>query len=1045
MCWVRLFLKSISLVWIARFFSMRSNERLLGRQPRSRRGTMVQRRLAILTAAFGAALLVASPSAAAPTVDDNVGTWTDLYTDSVGIVSAESPGIAHRAIDQLVTLADPEVPGQITTTVVQPTSFSAWGKVYVRYSAVTAQDVRVAFTADGGATYGPFTLQPSDDPAWHGMVDLSEVPASALAGRVSVQLASFIDAAEDLIITPTLQALRVTWTPQSVVKVALDALDSTCANEAVSYRLRVSASFVDTDKLVVYAPLAAASTGAFPQDNAMRFVSATEGGRHHGGAAPLTVDGVQVPPNSVYWRLGERPAGNTFVLFYAARPPHGTLNGTTYTAQAHGQATNSGPAESLEVVTSVRSSPKPFMNKTVSGAFRIFGEDYVKADSLITYTLVTGNYDFPPAKCGEAYFQSVVWDDLSTLVNPPGGGGKTFVGEPMNITGGGTYTATGTTVNGVTVPANAIYWDLGDLTVGQRFNLRFSLQLEDAPPLIDEQVLLNTAHIESGFSPAKASGSQTVIVGIPNDPIGIFAKGDKIRGSTSIRAGSNDNAGLTIGYGDPVTFLLFAKNGGASALNDIVMVDKIPAGTSFSSAFLPGAAGGAVHYHTGGADNAETDAPDFDPTSGALTGGWSTTLPADATSVTWVAVEVPKLASQFFPEDGVPTSVTGEVTVTVDPPIGDCPETTLVNTGNFYLYGSTDVDGTTITPQQVSAVDVEPVTVLPLVPSLAGTRINDSPATRVGTGSVEYTLVVVNRQPGGAETDTAFDVRAQIQLPSATVNGVDRFLSLSAIDAGGGSVDYAGLPSHLTVDYPTIGPGSSKVIRVSVHLPRGVVDGSTFGLNASVTGHDDICGDVTAAVSEQTVARVQPQLQVAKSVNLAVAAPGAEIEYTLTYANTGDGVATGTWLVDSVPVGARFVSIESPQAGGEAWFSETAPPTLPASLREGDEITDTLVRTNFSKGMTLPDGRIASPFGADTRWLAVLVDDTALSPPQLVTDGLRRIRFTAEIDPEAPQGTLVTNETAVFSNELLQAVSNLARTLISGNPSLEIAKACPDV
>jgi hypothetical protein len=584
------------------------------------------------------ALAVAAPSAfAAPQVDQNSGTWTDNYQDNVGIANIpESSGYRHDPFGQLVTLAPNVSVGQFATVAVSPVSFGEWGRIYIDYTASQTADLDIYFLGGDGTWYprapaagGGFALQASDSAAWKGMVSLSTVPATQLSGRVVVKLRERVIAGDpEVRIRPTVQALRVTWSPRSVVKLGLEAPASTCSNQQYTYKVRVSVSLVNATDLVVWAPIPQAPTDAFGRTYPLAFGTASNAGVYTSSA--ITVKGNQVPANAVYWDLGTVNAGNTFLLSYSVTPPTGTLNTTTYTATAEGRASNaaavSAPGTAPVVTTTVSSSPSPFAYKSPGGTYTINNRNYINGGSQLSYFLYVGNYEFPPSTCTEAYHKAVVWDDVSDLVAPKEAGwtaGSVYTTPPgLTINNGGVFTAVARNVNGVSVPANAIYWDLGTIEVGQRHNLSYSMTLKDdvkrSGPLPLDHRIDNTVTLESSFRPQKAQRSAEVYIGIPNNPNGQYAKGDRIRGSAGISGGGNDNWWLSVGYGDPVTWLLCARNGGASSLDNTLMIDKVPAGTTFSSAFLPSNANGTIYYNTTGADRAVGDPPDVTVATGVL-------------------------------------------------------------------------------------------------------------------------------------------------------------------------------------------------------------------------------------------------------------------------------------------------------------------------------------------------------------------------------------------------------------------------------------------
>ncbi|MFO0749417.1 MAG: DUF11 domain-containing protein [Myxococcota bacterium] len=1029
-------------------------------------------RLAASLAMALASLVTVSSALAAPQTDQNAGTWTDSYQDNTGIaVGAQTFDVKHDPAGQLVTLAVGKASGQVSSIDIAPVSFDTWGKVYLDYSAANTTDLEVRFLGQSGTTYGPFALAPSDVVGWKSMVSLATVPASELTGRLLVKLVRFDRVvglpdpqngeSDDIHISPTLLAARVTWSPRSVIRVSTEAPASACASAQFTVKTKVSVSYVNAKSVVVATPLPLAPADPLGRTYPLNFVSATNGGTLTTTAT--TVGGVAVAANSVYWQLGDVNAGNTFVVSFNVSSPTGTLNGTTYTTSAAAKAANSAlasypPAAVAAAATTIQSSAALTVRKTSQNTFLIGDKYYINADQTLGYNIFYANWEFPPPTCTAVSHRTIVWDDVSDLVTPtePGwAGGSIFTGtlpSAFTIQGGGIYTANAINVDGVSVPAKSIYWNLGTLEVGQRGNLSYTLKLkkdtDHAGPLPQNHQIDNVAAVQSGLThEAGGPSASRVYIGIPNTPSGIYAKGDRIRGSAGIGAGRDDNWWLSVGYGEPITFLLYAQNGGASTLADTLLVDRVPANTAFSSLAVP--AGATAYYQTATTAVADDKPPAVDVTTGALGAGWSTTPPANLATVTWVAVKVPRLSSTYFPDANIPTSVTAELTVTVNPPGAGCGQEVINNLGLFQSYGYIKVGETAVTA--ITGItdwvkDGEPVLVKPVVPSFEFSSMSASPASLAATGDVTFNLSLFNQQSGGVETDTARNVSVVLTLPRTRINGLDSAVPFVSVDAAGGTVDLAGLPTTLTVRYENIPPSTSRGIAVRVNVPKGYISGASIGMSAAVRGDDDVpqCSPVVGTFSASATLAGSPYLVVSKRTNLGVASPGSQVEYALDYVNIGDTVATGSWIVDRIPPGTSIASAELPALGGEVWFSSTAPPALPANLR-GDSpvLTDALVRSTFTRGSS-SGGRVYPSVSGPT-WVAFLVDNANLSPAQLEIGQSRTVRYNVTVDGGVALGTTLRNEAGILSRELLPAISNEVITFVSQEPSLELTRACPAV
>jgi len=954
-------------------------------------------------------------AAAAPLENQDQGTWYDGYVDSLGLLPVDgstSFGWVHDPPGAVVSLADPGVAGQFLSSPVTPASFASWGVVRVAFTASEPDQVTVAFRDTATGTDYPVTLSPSPDGEWTAEGPIT-APPTVTQGRVVVSLGTGV-------VAPTVQALGVTWAPKSVVTSDITAAPSACANDTVTYRIGVAVSYVQAQNLVISAPLPTATNNA-TETTDVAFVSATNGGTLVG--------------DTVTWNLGDRPSGETFLLLYTVRLPKGTRDGTTYDASVTLTADNADPTTVAPATVTLQSSPAPWVRKTAGGAFDIGGTQYANTGTEITYGLAGGNFQSTSGTCGERFRSAVLWDDVTEVL------GASSTGAIDAISGGGTFTASGTTVNGVSVPPNSVYWDLGDLNVGGSFNFNYRVTLDAG--LTDGVTVGNTATLESGDQPQQDTSSESITVGIPETPEGTFATGDRIRGAASINAFANDNPSRTVGYTDAVTFLTYAENGGASALVDVVMMVPIPAGTTFVDAFLPASAAGTTYYSdTPGA--AEDSPPDYDTSDGTFGPTWTTTPPA-ADTVTWVAFHVPRLASPYFPDGVHPVSARGEVTVTVDAPTNGCDNTTITARPDYWSYSYVAPFDTVVQAGPTSlTADSEPVQVIALRPNIGQLAVTDSSNEVVAGNDVTYTISIPNRAPGGADTDAGDNLVATITAPSMNVNGVSEYALFKQVSAPGAGVDISGLPNTLVLTWPKIFPDQVRTAEVTFTLPSGVINGTQTSLSVSAQVQDDVCGPSSAFEQENTTVRSQPYLQVSKDVDFSVAAAGTQVLYDITFINTGNEPSTGTWVVDRLPPGTQFIEA-FPTAGGQVWFSDALPPTLPATLSAAQPVDADVIGSLFVPGLPGGGGWVDSPYGADTTWVAYQVDDPALTPPQFPTDTSRTVQLRLAVADDAPDSTVVNNEPAIVSDQLLQTVGNRTRVTVSALPSLRITQTCTEV
>lgn len=109
----------------------------------------------------------------------------------------------------------------------------------------------------------------------------------------------------------------------------------------------------------------------------------------------------------------------------------------------------------------------------------------------------------------------------------------------------------------------------------------------------------------------------------------------------------------------------------------------------------------------------------------------------------------------------------------------------------------------------------------------------------------------------------------------------------------------------------TLAGGSSGTLQVNVTVNSGY-SGSSIVNTATLAGTDPAGAPVsqtaTATVSVPVAAASAPAFTLAKTASATQVAPGANVTWTLSYANTGNESATGVTLSDPMPAGFSYVS-----------------------------------------------------------------------------------------------------------------------------------------
>jgi len=952
---------------------------------------------------------------------------------------------------------------------IAPTSFGEWYRLEITPGSLGAPGDLVAEvrSADGATVLIP--AQPVTAP-----IDLTALNAPLVpALRVQVYFT------KSGAVAPTVDNLRVTWRPVSQVFIDKQGPAEVQAGDNIVYRVRYAVNYVRAQNLVVWDrlpqhpdslqyPVELSPTPYPGQDDSPAFVSATKGGQYHPGPGPLLVSGVSVPANSVYWSFASVDEGVTDLLTFTVATRHGTLDGTRVTNRAFASAANATSVESPIVVTAIRSVPSPFLDKQQGAAiFNINGALQTRAGTVNGFTISAQNRS---GLGRETMYNAVVYDDLSSLANviedlgTPGLSAE----DVFNISPAGgafipNYDPDGP---GGAAPIPAIVWNIGALTPGATFYGSFSAQLQVNPP---QTRYVNKACLTSDQT-SPLCDQIDVQIGLDETPTGSFAKGDNASGTFSIRAATDDNAASAVPYGGSVGYALFAVNNSVVKLNDLLLLDQVPDHTTFNSAWFndPNLAqsGAKIFYSTSALFPDQDNPPPVDHTQApadldaALNSYWERydlVPPANPADVKWVAFYIPQLDSVHLPNEGTPalpgtpiTSAAGYFDVNVFSPANQCTDTLLTNRGIFRVYERTDLSGVTapISGGPLSATDDEQVAVKGYIGRLlvAGQSSLTPNPVLLPTAHATYSVTIQNS--AAPTSDALANVQVVLQLSQVAVNGVMQFPSVQAI-APAGSYDAAN--GSITILLGQMLPGASRAITLQLGLPAGILNGETYCVTLTGVGYDNQCGSSTISDSACGVVQSSPTLSVRKSAAADLIPTGAEYDYELQYQNLGTGPSTATFIVDRVPARTVFVRASGNPNITRVWFS-AANNLPPQVLNPFAPITAATIASQFTPGT--PSGNDwSSPFGAQTYWLAFEVDDPALNPPQFGINAPRTVGFTVRNDDDgqgpgtagSPEGTLLFNSAAIFSDELLQAIGNQVITRIDSSPSILVDKTGPAV
>jgi uncharacterized repeat protein (TIGR01451 family) len=118
------------------------------------------------------------------------------------------------------------------------------------------------------------------------------------------------------------------------------------------------------------------------------------------------------------------------------------------------------------------------------------------------------------------------------------------------------------------------------------------------------------------------------------------------------------------------------------------------------------------------------------------------------------------------------------------------------------------------------------------------------------------------------------------------------------------------------------------------------------------------------------------------------------LEYQMIVQNIGSVVTSEVYVVDIIPAKATFIeayttattAADTYQCANCQVFFSNANANLPKKFDPLNPFTPTMIKTYFTKG-TETNGVWTSPYGADTKYVAYLVDDTTKTPSILPTGG----------------------------------------------------------
>ncbi|WP_422661105.1 DUF7507 domain-containing protein [Paenibacillus sp. EC2-1] len=519
-----------------------------------------------------------------------------------------------------------------------------------------------------------------------------------------------------------------------------------------------------------------------------------------------------------------------------------------------------------------------------------------------------------------------------------------------NIPAGTTFVPNSVTVNGVTIPGAT---PTGGITVGAvasgaSVSVAFQVvlnSLPSPPTIVNSAVGTYNYQLPSGRSLSGSSNSNTLTIAASSPNVTI-----------------NKVADLSVvTVSDLLTYTLTVSNNGLGAVNNVIVSDGIPAGTTFvnGSVTINGASSpnatpvngisvGTINASSSSIINFKVRISSLPSpallsnrasagfTSGAFTG--SSQSNTVTTPVYQAIVSINKGASttnatvgdtfnyQFQVSNSGNTAAS--VTLTDNIPIGSTFIENSVLINDLPVPGVSPITGIPIGVIQPGTTAV--VSFVVTVTSLPSSR----QLTNLATASYIYTL------PGGRQisaVSTSNSLTIPVTIPNVSIvkttsttsvvvgdiltytsvvtnNGISNVNNVSLLDNIPANTSF--IPQSVTVNgtsrpsavpsegisIGTLAPGAVATItfevRITMPIPKQIDNQSTVSFTSGT-----FSGTTSSNVTTTPV--IQPQISLVKSASTSNATLGDSITYTITINNTGNLGAAVT-LTDPIPAGTTF-------------------------------------------------------------------------------------------------------------------------------------------
>ena len=597
-----------------------------------------------------------------------------------------------------------------------------------------------------------------------------------------------------------------------------------------------------------------------------------------------------------------------------------------------------------------------------------------------------------------------------TVVNTGTGGASSVqISDVLPIA---SYYVFGGCSGGCVNSSGTLSWNVGALAAGASVSHTFTM-------------LAGSSGLPAGITviPDTASTSATAIAPIGSNTVNVSLNGNP---SLALSKAASPNSGLE--PGDTVTYTLTLSNEGSAAASGVVLIDPMPAGTSFAGNIVASLGSGSfdavanrVTFNVGTLAPGATATSSFDVTIGNLPAG-PTTINNTATASAGNA------ASQTA---NAPASASAQPLLTLQklaPAQIAYPAATLVQAANGTLLFVNDTTQISI-GQTIAVGGSAPVVV---TGTTSNTISTDAPVVASAgatiIGSISYTLTYQN-------TGTA----------TATATALDDTLPAGAVfvSASNGGSESGGVVSWSLGD---VDPGVSGTVQVTL-IPGAagtLVNQATIG-----------CGSCNTPLASATTSA--GGLRVTKRTTTPTASAGGSANYIVDVDNTSGAAISGVTVTDTLPSGFSYASTTSIVNDGAAVSAATSPSGGDTVLvwgnftvQAGKRLTVTFVAAIASStgAATYQNDAGATPLGSTVAFDALSTtaeDVTVLASGTGVVQGIvfwdkdNNGVFDPSIDmPLAGVDVTITDSSSTVYTVTTDASGAFTRVVASGSATLDM-------